>query len=634
MPTTITETGADVVLLGVGYMSGVIAAELSDPKLNNSKTYSVVAITKGPYWDYVNDFSLTKYDEWGVGLGRKYDSPLPLQSATIRNTPYQFALPVRRYTMPIQYHALGHGVGGAAQHYGGTMGRQGPWGYKQRSLTDSKYPGRLLQITPHTDLQDWPMSYAEYEPFYVQWEQAHGLCGNLNGSPTNSNTDQGYPWMSQNYPLPPHPLTPVAQAFQTAANALSYHPFPHVSALASQPYTNQYGVPVNPCVYDGYCGGPCDYACETGAKANAAYRTIPAAQKNPNFKLVLNSFIFRLVTATDSTTGNVTVSEVHYYDPQGNVHIQPVNAGGAVFNGMWGYNMIRIMLLSGIGAPYIWNSTTTSVSGTVGRGLTNGYLPYNGASVSATLNIGGNSYAAGNGSGGSVDIYDFMDDNFDHSDTALNGSPPFIGGAEIGFGGYPGGGPGNITFAGGASKNSMGLSAKTGQKDKYLPTTTTLGSTPLAHDLPTTDNYVDLDPHYTDVYGDPLARLTYDWTPNTYNGAAFLVNIVKGIFTKMGASNITVKPQSQSPHNDWWGHHLRGGCRIGSDPTWSVWNKWNQCWSPYIPSVKPALNIFGAGEITNTSGDNVPSGTHVAGPQSYVAAEGIKKYLASPGLLP
>src|SRR6266567_1969457 len=96
-------------------------------------------------------------------------------------------LPVRRYTMPIQYHALGHGVGGAAQHYGGTMGRQGPWGYKQRSLTDSKYPGRLLQITPHTDLQDWPMSYAEYEPFYVQWEQAHGLCGNLNGSPTNSN---------------------------------------------------------------------------------------------------------------------------------------------------------------------------------------------------------------------------------------------------------------------------------------------------------------------------------------------------------------------------------------------------------------------------------------------------------------
>ncbi len=624
MPTTITEPKADVVLLGVGYMSGVIAAELSIASLNGGKNYKVVAITKGPYWDYVNDFSTTKYDEWGVGLGRKYDSPLPLQSATIRNTPYQFALPVRRYTMPIQYHALGHGVGGAAQHYGGTMGRQGPWGYKQQSLTDSTYPGLRLSITPHSDLEDWPLDYTGYEPYYVEWEKAHGLCGNYNGSATNSQSDTGYPWMSQNYPLPPHPLTPIAQSFQTAAQALGYHPFPHVSALASQPYTNQYGVPVNPCVYDGYCGGPCDYACETGAKANAAYRTIPAAQNSGNFTLVVNSFIFRLIT--DTTTGLVT--EAHYYDPQGNVHIQGINPGGVFFNGMWGYNMIRIMLLSGVGAPYVWSSDPTMVSGAVGRGLTNGYLPYTGPNVSATLpNIGGNAYPAGNGSGGSVDIYDLMDDNFNHA----NISPPFIGGSEIGFGGYPGGGPGNITFAGGVNSKSMGGPFKVLQKDKYLPTKTNLGSTPFAHDLPVTDNYVDLDPHYTDVYGDPLARLTYDWTPNTYNGAVYLVNKVKDIFTQMGATNITVNtPSTSSVHNDWWGHHLRGGCRIGKSPTSSVWNLWNQCWSP---TTKTPLNIFGAGEITNTSRDNVPSGTHVAGAQSYRAAEGIRKYLLSPGLL-
>src|SRR5207244_11767715 len=103
-----------------GFMSGVVATELA------LAGYKVVGITKGPYWDYVNDYSTTKYDEWGVGLGRKYDSPLPLQSTTIRNDSSQFALPVRRYTIPIQYHALGHGVGGAAQHYGGGMGRCGP----------------------------------------------------------------------------------------------------------------------------------------------------------------------------------------------------------------------------------------------------------------------------------------------------------------------------------------------------------------------------------------------------------------------------------------------------------------------------------------------------------------------------
>src|SRR5205814_10062677 len=172
MPTTITETPADVVILGVGYMSGVIAAELSDPLLNNGKPYKVVAITKGPYWDYVNDFSTTKYDEWGVGLGRKYDSPLPLQSTTIRNTPYQFALPVRRYTMPIQYHALGHGVGEAAQHYGGGMGRQGPWGYQMEAVTATAYgAGFLSSINPQDDTHDWPLTYVQYEPDFVTGER-------------------------------------------------------------------------------------------------------------------------------------------------------------------------------------------------------------------------------------------------------------------------------------------------------------------------------------------------------------------------------------------------------------------------------------------------------------------------------
>src|SRR5438093_12489232 len=98
-----------------------------------------------------------------LGLGRKYDSPLPLQSATIRNTPYQFALPVRRYTMPIQYHALGHGVGGAAQHYGGAIGRFGPWAYETTSRTGIAYEsGFLASINPQDVTLDWPLIDAEY----------------------------------------------------------------------------------------------------------------------------------------------------------------------------------------------------------------------------------------------------------------------------------------------------------------------------------------------------------------------------------------------------------------------------------------------------------------------------------------
>jgi gluconate 2-dehydrogenase alpha chain len=629
MSTVINETPVDLVCLGAGFMSGAVAAEVA----RDSHNYQVVAITKGPWWDYVSDFSTTKYDEWGVGLGRKYDSPLPLQSTTIRNDPTQFALPVRRYTMPIQYHALGHGVGGAAQHYGGTMGRQGPWGYKMKSLTDSAYPTMLSTIQPNNDLQDWPLDYTGYEPYYHQWELAYGLCGTNNGSPTDVNSDTHYPWMDSSYgskyPMPPHPLTPLAQQFQSACLSSSppqggsYHPFPHVSSLASQAYLNKpYGVPVNPCVYDGYCGGNCNYACETGAKANAAYRTIPAAMATGNFKLVTNAYIFRLVW--DPTTN--TVTECHYYDAQGNVHIQKAKV---FFNGMWGYNMIRIMLLSGVGQPYVFNSgPPQSGAGSVGRGLTNGYSPYQGTSVSGTVNLGSNKYPAGNASGGGIDIYDLMDDNFSHS--GLN----FIGGNQISVGGYAGGGPGNITLAGGVSpsNNGVGGTFKAKQKDVYLPTTTTVGTTPYGLDIPTFDHFVDLDPHYTDIYGDPISRLTYNWTNNMYNCAKYLAPIVGQILTKMGASNVKVGTTPPQVNNDWWGHHLRGGCRIGTDPASSVWNSWNQHWLPGTPS-NIGTNYFGAGEITNTSGDTVPSGTHVAGPQSYRAAEGIRKYLLAPGLL-
>ncbi len=628
MSTVIQEPSVDVVCLGVGFMSGVVATELA---LAGKK---VVGITKGPYWDYVNDYSTTKYDEWGVGLGRKYDHPLPLQSTTIRNNSSQFALPVRRYTMPIQYHALGHGVGGAAQHYGGGMGRQGPWGYQMESLTASAYgPGFLNSINPQDDTHDWPLTYAQYEPYYVAWEEAHAICGNYNGSPTNSPSDMNYPWMSTNYRLPPHPLTPLGQLFQstvqgmTAPNGQPYHPFPTVSALASQPYTNRYGVTVNPCVYEGYCGGLCDYACETGAKSNAAYRTIPAAIKSGNFTLVTNAYIFRLEL---SPSGDQVIA-ANYYDAHGNIHRQP---GTVFFNGMWGYNMIRLMLLSGLGTPYIYNSGLGTGTGTVGRGLTNGYTPYRGTNVTGTVNIGGNSYPAGNGSGGGMAVYDLMDDNFIHS----NISPPFIGGGLVSAGGYLGSGPGNITFAGGVSgpssanpNGSMGSAFKATQQNKYLPTKQTVGATPFAPDLPTLMNYVDLDPHYTDAYGDPVSRLTYDWTPNTYNGAAYLVNQIKTILDQMGATNVTVGSTvaPYSAHNDWWGHHLRGGLRIGTDPNagtpaaWAALSGYNQLY--LTPTT--GVNYFAAGEITNTTGNNATAGTHVAGPQSYRAAEGIVKYL-------
>jgi len=599
MSAIIQEPEVDVCILGLGPQGGFIAAELS------LAGYKVLGIEKGPYWDYVNDFSTLKYDEWGVMYHRKFDNPLSMFTYSMRNDSEQMAIPVRRNTGN-QLITPGHGVGGMTQHYGGLMGRFGQWVYEMQSSTASRYGANFLNtIQPTNDVEDWPMSYQEYDPYYVKFENAFGVTG------TNQGPLQP---QSQNYPMPPHPTTPISDLATPALEALGYNPYPTPTSLASEPYMNSYGVQVNACVYDGWCG-PCNFPCETGAKANSAYRTIPAALKTGNFSMALNSYVFRI--DTDPTTGNAT--QVKYYDSEGNVHAQPAKA---FYNGLWGINQIRMMGLSGI-CP-VYNPTT--VTGTVGRAPQFGVPPAGPATVSGTFNIGGNAYPAGNALGGAVSFLDLADDNFDH--TGLN----FIGGGYPFIGVYPGAFPAGIfSFGFYAGPTSMGSGFKGALKDYFLPTKTNLGLSLSAPELPDQRWYIDLDPHYNDMYGDPLGRYTVDATSQPFNGANYLSGSTSGpagkILAKMGASNITVTPSaSPFPHIDNWPAHIRGGMRVGKSSTTSVLNKWGQSWT--------CNNLFAGGEITDTTGDNTTTGgTHPMSAQVYVAAEGIASYLKSPGLL-
>jgi gluconate 2-dehydrogenase alpha chain len=601
MSQIIEEPEADVAVLGLGVAGGIVATELA---VNG---YKVVGIDKGPMWNYADDFATLKYDEWGIGMMRKFDHPLELYTSTLRNTRYQYANPLRRYTMPVQIISLGHGVGGAAHHYAAAMGRYGPWTYEMYSQTVSRYGlDYLTSIQPDQDMQDWPMTYQEYEPYYVEWEKCWGVVG----------TNQGplVP-MSVNYPLPPAPSTPAGQLFQNSTEALGYNPYPSPHALASQPYVNQYGVQVNPCVYDGWCGGLCNYACETGAKANSDFRAVPAAISSGNFTLVTNSWVYRL----DVDPGTGLVSSVRYYDPMGNIHVQPAKA---FMGGLWGHNTARLMLTSGIGDPY----DPVTVTGSVGRGISNGVPPvydaYSLPGASGVLNMGANAYPAGNASGGGFTLYDLTDDNFDH--TGLN----FIGGNMPAAGGYAGGGPSNLVLAGSSGPGSQGSTYKASLKDMYLQTKTGVSIFMPGPEIPTTAWFIDLDPHHVDAFGDPLPRETLDWSNNMYNCANYMAPKVTNILQKMGCSNVTVSPQSVAPgsyHEDSFQLHRRGGLRLGSDSATSVLNKWQQSWT--------TPNFFTAGEVCNTTGTYNTAGTHGMGPQCYVAAEGIKRYLNSPGPL-
>ena len=595
MSTVINEPPVDVVVLGLGPLGGAVAAELSTSK------FKVAGIEKGPYYMFDEDFGPVKYDEWGILVMRKFDHPLPLSTFTMRQNGSQFALPVRRYDPTDQIISMGHAVGGMAQHYAGSMGRYGPWAYEMASQTSSKYGADFISsIEPHQDVEDWPLQYSDYEPYYQSWEQSWAVTGTNEGPLLP---------MNGNYPLPPHPTTAVGNAFKTAAEGLGYNPYPQPTALASQPYTNQYGVAVNACIYDGWCGAGCNYVCETGAKANAAYRTVPAAIASGNFTLAVNSYAFRL-----DTNSSGLITDVRYYDAQGNVHVQP---GKVFFDGLWGFNIIRSMLLSDIGTPY----KPSTVTGSLGRGVTEANVT--GPFELGTINIGANAYPAGNAAGGAYNIRELADDNFDH--TGLN----FIGGLGfLGVGTYAGSGPGFAeNYYGAASPSNIGSTYKASWKNFYLKTSQEVSFFNYTNQLPTTNFYSDLDPVYNDVYGDPLARVTLDYGINEVNTANYMVPRTQTILQKMGCTNIIGTPAVKvgTVHVDAFQAHTRGGARIGTSSSSSVFNQWQQCWT--------CDNLFAGGEICNTTGNNMTAGTHGAGYQSYVAADGIKKYLQSGGQL-
>jgi gluconate 2-dehydrogenase alpha chain len=111
------------------------------------------------------------------------------------------------------------------------------------------------------------------------------------------------------------------------------------------------------------------------------------------------------------------------------------------------------------------------------------------------------------------------------------------------------------------------------------------------------------------------------------NTSNYLVPMFKNVLEKMGCTNVISTPAGTpgTTHVDAWQAHTRGGARVGLNPATSVFNLYQQCWT--------AENLFASGEICNTTGNNMTAGTHGAGYQSYVAADGIKMYLASPGSL-
>jgi gluconate 2-dehydrogenase alpha chain len=447
-------------------------------------------------------------------------------------------------------------------------------------------------------IQDYPVSYAELEPYYDRFEYLCGVsgkAGNLKGSiQPGGNPFEGP--RSRDYPNPPLAMTYGPALFGKAAADLGFHPFPHPAANMSRQYTNPLGVQLAQCTYCGFCE---KFGCGNDSKSSPQTTILPVLMARPNFAVRTYCEVMKIELTRDRrhATG------VSYIDENGVLSFQPANI--VVLSAFTPEN-VRLLLLSGIGQPY----DPRTGAGTVGRNYAYQIV----SSVNVFYDDKITNPFIGAGALGMI-IDDFNGDNFDHTGKG------FIGGGYLGTlntGARP-----IETHPVPDKTPKWGAGFKRAIADNYLKTVPiiTHGAV-MSH----RGNYLDLDPTWRDALGRPLLRMTFDFTDNEHRMSDFLTDKAAEIGRAMGGREIKVNKRSGSydvaPYQT---THTTGGAIMGSDPKTSVLNRYLQSWD--VPNVF----VPGANAFPQNAGYN-PMGTAAA--LSYLSAEAIaSQYVKSPGPL-
>jgi gluconate 2-dehydrogenase alpha chain len=139
-------------------------------------------------------------------------------------------------------------------------------------------------------------------------------------------------------------------------------------------------------------------------------------------------------------------------------------------------------------------------------------------------------------------------------------------------------------------------------------------------------NHLDLDPTYTDRFGRPLLRMTFDFPDNDIRMSNYVVDKMEPIAKAMNPGQYVVnrraKPYSVVPEQS---THNTGGAIMGADPQTSAVNKYLQSWD--VPNVF----VIGASNYPQNASWNP---TCTLGALTYWAIDALKnKYLKNPGHL-
>jgi len=577
----------DVVLVGFGWTASILGQELTDAGLQ------VLAIERGKFRDTVPDFATTHIqDELKYAVRKGLFEEPERETLTFRNSMDQTALPMRH----LGSFNPGSGVGGAGVHWNGQNWRFLPTDFKIRSHTEQRYGKNF--IPADMTIQDWGVSYEELEPYYDKWEYLCGISGQA-GNVQGKIQPGGNPFegpRARGYPLPALKRSAATVKFDQAAKEVGFKPFPCAAANTSQPYTNPYGVQMGECTYCGFCEW---FACGNYSKSSPQTTILPVLLKKSNFSYRTNCD----VTRVNLDGSGKRATGVTYVDLQGREFEQPAQL---VILCAWAQHNVHLLLLSKIGQPY----DPRTNQGVIGRN----YAYQITSSVDVFTDDIMNPFMGAGALGQAVD--EFNGDNFDH------GPYGFVGGGYIALW-TTGGRPILQQHAVPEGTPKWGGVWKKAMYENYLKSASlaTHGSV-----MSYRGSYLDLDPTYRDVYGNPLLRLTFDFHDNEHKMSKFVTDkavlIAKAMKSRSVKVNYRVGHYSILPYQT---THNTGGAAMGSDPKTSAVNRYLQCWD--VPNVF----VMGSSVFPQNAGYN-PTGT--IGALTYWAADVIKNvYLKTPGPL-
>jgi choline dehydrogenase-like flavoprotein len=493
-----TTEEVDFVIIGSGAAGGILAKELS------TNGFRVVVLEQGPYLTEA-DFT---HDEVKVLNQDLLTNHPKLQPTSFRKTPDEKAKPQRALV-------YGRLVGGTSVHFTANF-----WRFHEIDFVERSKVGPI----PGAAFADWPITYADLEPYYTKVEWEIGVSGLAGASPFD-------PPRSKPYPMPPLPVKASGVLFERAAQKLGWHPFPAPMAILSQPYLGR-----SACINCGFCLA---FGCEVGAKSSSLASAVRMAERTGRCEIRPNSYVHRI-----EMDGNGRATGAVYFDEKRNVQLQRAKAVVVCANGA---ETPRLLLLS---PNKQFPNGLANSSGIVGK-----HLMLN----SGTTSMGVFEHALNDYKSVAVSrvFHDFYE--LDAQKVGFYGG----GGLDARFDLTP------VGFAtGGLPPGTPGWGK--GFKDTLRHNfTRTMQIFCHGTSLPVENNSFSLDPDLKDAWGLPALRMTYKDHPDDIKLGNWMNARASELLDAAGAQ----KKWSFPAQEQQFAVHLLGTCRMGNDPKTSVINR-------------------------------------------------------------